>query len=218
VCLEWDFGFCCAFCLLHETDFLIVPDARMPPLEVEHFVPVSVDGDLVNEYSNCILACRLCNGSRRGRAVALDPTRVAWGHRFQWRGLHLEPIDPDDHGAAEALAAYELNYPTKVTRREFRQRIVNQYLEARVLARALHAQLLDEQDPDRRAKLKSEINRQELTLRDRKVHALRYRLVPPREMPSCACRLNEPVVPDWLASQALAVPSGPPPLPPAGPR
>jgi len=52
-CLRWNFGFTCAFCLLHETDFSpkfgVVGTGQM---SIEHFVPQSFDPEL-NRWSVC---------------------------------------------------------------------------------------------------------------------------------------------------------------------
>ena len=40
-CLRWEFGFTCAFCLLHESDFVEHGAEGLGLLGVEHFLPVA---------------------------------------------------------------------------------------------------------------------------------------------------------------------------------
>ena len=42
-CLRWEFGFSCAFCLVHEVDLAPYPIAGSGLTQVEHFIPKSRD-------------------------------------------------------------------------------------------------------------------------------------------------------------------------------
>src|SRR5690349_1008078 len=68
-CLRWEFGFTCAFCLLHEADLAPFGAEGLGVMTIEHFVPVSVDEEKAGEYRNCYYACRLCNQSRSNAPV-----------------------------------------------------------------------------------------------------------------------------------------------------
>src|SRR5437879_2619929 len=64
-CLRWEFGFTCAFCLLHEADFVEEGARGTGLMWIEHHVAQSADPALVDTYENCFYACRYCNGARR---------------------------------------------------------------------------------------------------------------------------------------------------------
>jgi hypothetical protein len=88
-CLRWEFGFTCAFCLLHEGDLADLGAEGMGLTWIEHFLPASLDAEKVNEYENCFYTCPFCNRSR-GTAPAVDekgrklinPCSHAWAERF----------------------------------------------------------------------------------------------------------------------------------------
>ncbi len=48
-CLGWEFGFSCAFCLLHEADVISYGVEGFGVMGVEHFTPVSSDAEAVND-------------------------------------------------------------------------------------------------------------------------------------------------------------------------
>src|SRR5438552_905085 len=66
-CLRWEFGFTCAFCLLHEADLVDWGASGSGLMTIEHRVPQSdpaVGAALADDYGNCFYACRYCNRSR----------------------------------------------------------------------------------------------------------------------------------------------------------
>ncbi len=101
-CLRWEFGFSCAFCLLHEADFVMGGIEGTGLTSVEHQIPRSHAPHLEDDYSNCFYACRFCNGARgdtpnvdtTGRTL-LEPCTTAWASRFERRGFSLQPLDAD---------------------------------------------------------------------------------------------------------------------------
>ncbi len=114
-CLRWEFGFSCAFCLLHESDFAehgIGPELFW----IEHHALRSARPDLVDDYENCFYACKWCNQARASKPVRnrdgrrlLHPCEVAWSERFAVRDDRLPPLDPADPDAAYTHAAYDLD-------------------------------------------------------------------------------------------------------------
>lgn len=138
-CIRWDFGFTCAFCLLHEADLYGgQPGEGLGGTTIEHRIPRSTDASRENDYDNCLYACRFCNRSRSARSVRrggtrlLDPTSVAWGEHFTATGDHLR-ANEEDADAQYTHLAYELDDPRKIGRRRVRRKLVGDRL--RVLAR-----------------------------------------------------------------------------------
>jgi 5-methylcytosine-specific restriction endonuclease McrA len=124
-CLRWDFGFTCAFCLLHEADFSPLGIEGTGLSSVEHMVPQSVDKEQANNYTNVVYACRFCNGARsnipiisEGRRL-LNPTEDAWATHFQVEEDRLVPR-PDDRDALYTYETYDLDEKRKVERRKLR--------------------------------------------------------------------------------------------------
>ncbi len=128
-CLRWEFGFACAFCLLHEADFADPQGLRgSGSMTVEHRILRKDDPERSNDYSNCYLACRYCNRARGIKPVSqhgaelLDPSVVPWSRHFKLEEDHLHPI-PGDRDAAYTHAAYNLDDPIKVELRRFRREL-----------------------------------------------------------------------------------------------
>jgi hypothetical protein len=126
-CLRWDFGFTCAFCLLHEADFADPRGLRgSSAMTIEHRTLRRDEPERSNDYGNCFLACCYCNRARGIKPVheedsrLLDPTVVAWNHHFELDGDHLRPIS-GDLDAAYTHRAYDLDDPIKVELRRFRR-------------------------------------------------------------------------------------------------
>lgn len=98
-CLRWDFGFTCAFCLLHEADFALHGVSGLGVFTAEHLEPQSLDTQKikVNAYTNLVYACRLCNRARSAVPEAvqhrrlLNPTKDSWDSHFQVEGNFLLP-------------------------------------------------------------------------------------------------------------------------------
>lgn len=133
-CLRWDFGFTCAFCLLHEADISLQGVSGLATFTAEHLEPQSVNEQKVNDYTNLAYACRFCN---RARSVAprvaqgcrlLDPTKDAWASYFQIKGDLLVP-QTDDADASYTCEVYDLNDDRKVVRRASRYELLSSYIE-----------------------------------------------------------------------------------------
>src|SRR6185295_6012825 len=134
-CLRWDFGFTCAFCLLHEGDLADLGAEGLGITWIEHFTPASLNVGKVNDYENCFYTCRFCNLSRRqappvdesGRRL-IDPCSHAWGERFSLSENDLLVTDETDSDAVYTLEAYDLNDERKVTRRHRRRERLTEWL------------------------------------------------------------------------------------------
>jgi hypothetical protein len=133
-CLRWEFGFTCAFCLLHESDLAEYGAEGLGLTSVEHFEPASQVDDRINEYENCFYACRFCNGSRSDAPVVdrdgrrlLDPCADAWADHFTVTADNrLSPADAD-RNALYTEAIYDLNEPRKTRLRRCRRERIEEW-------------------------------------------------------------------------------------------
>lgn len=128
-CLRWDFGFTCAFCLLHETDFADPRGLRGASAMTTEHRELQRDAPYrANDYDNCFLACRYCNLARgikpieSREAKLLDPTSSAWHSHFELQDDHLRSR-ADDPDAEYTHRAYDLDDPIKVELRRFRRKV-----------------------------------------------------------------------------------------------
>ena len=210
-CLRWDFGFTCAFCLLHERDLMRGETEGWRVMTVEHFVPQGEDQGKINQYSNCYLCCVRCNTSRGSRSIEhpngtlLDPCEESWGERFRLnREFGLEVIREGDLDAARTLEVYDLNDRQKVKRRKKRLKAI---LEAwSLLRRSLRLfDLLDPDHPHFGQGLRI-LQRQ----RKQALDSLREWKAIPDEPPSpCRCEVEDARrLPRWLADQCDELPAG----------
>lgn len=133
-CLRWEFGFTCAFCLLHEGDLADLGAEGMGLTWIEHFQPASLNVENVNEYGNCFYTCPFCNRSRgtaptvdgKGRKL-INPCSHAWAERFSLSDGRLFP-DTTDPDAVYTAKVYDLNDPRKVERRRLRRERLEEWL------------------------------------------------------------------------------------------
>jgi len=130
-CLRWEFGFSCAFCLLHESDIVNAGVEGWGLTQIEHFVPQSHDPSRRDDYTNLFYICRRCNlerGSRRNEGpngeTLLNPCDDAWGRHFEVVLDEIHPRDEEDENATYTRNAYGLNTPAKVKIRSMRRRMV----------------------------------------------------------------------------------------------
>ena len=129
-CLRWEFGFSCAFCLLHEADLAETGVEGKGLTSVEHAIRQMENTDLRNDYTNCFYACRYCNRDRgialeaRDGAELLNPCSAAWGAHFRRSGPDLVP-SADDRDADYTERTYRLNSPVKTTAREKRAEAIS---------------------------------------------------------------------------------------------
>lgn len=133
-CLRWEFGFSCAFCLLHEADMAPLGVEGLGVMGVEHFIAVSADAESLNVYDNCFLACRLCNGARSTALASvsgkhlLNPCNNAWADHFEVDGDRLSARS-GDRDAEYTEQTYDFNDPRKVRARRLRRELLSEYLK-----------------------------------------------------------------------------------------
>ena len=134
-CLRWDFGFTCAFCLLHEADFFSgLPGEGLGIMTVEHRILKRDDPSLAGVYTNCLYACRLCNVARGTKdlrtpeARLLDPTEDPWARHFEVSGSSLCPKS-GDADARYTFEAYDLDDKRKTSRRQARRELIEDRLK-----------------------------------------------------------------------------------------
>jgi hypothetical protein len=127
-CLRWDFGFTCAFCLLHEADLAELGAEGLGLTSIEHFVPVSSEEgeDKVNDYENCFYVCRFCNKSRSNSPIIdsegqrlLNPCVEIWADHFL--PTEDDRLNPLDSNAVYTAKIYDLNDPRRMELRRWRR-------------------------------------------------------------------------------------------------
>jgi hypothetical protein len=212
-CLRWEFGFTCAFCLLHEADLVEHGAEGTGLTSVEHFAPVSAQQETSNQYANCFYACRFCNRARgtapvvtrEGRRL-LNPCDDVWGDCFLVSSEDLLLPAEGDPDAAYTAQAYDLNDPRKVVMRRSRRERLEEWLQLLREGPNLEAELLQRTDaatPTERARQNLEAARSlrrciEAALRD----IQRYAVIPDDADASCHCGSPPPLeIPAWLGDQ-----------------
>jgi hypothetical protein len=131
-CLRWEFGFTCAFCLLHESDLIEHGVEGTGLTSIEHLDRQETEPGRANVYENCYYACRFCNGARGrtdriedGRAL-LDPCADAWGAHFD---LVDDELRPRTENAVFTHDTYRTNAARKKQLRRDRRRQITEALE-----------------------------------------------------------------------------------------
>jgi 5-methylcytosine-specific restriction endonuclease McrA len=225
-CLRWEFGFTCAFCLLHEADLYGgQPGEGLAGTTVEHRIPRSSDPTLENSYENCLYACRLCNRSRSAHplepqgATLLDPTQHSWSDHFILADDLLRPVAPSDAAAAYTHRTYQLDDPRKVVRRRTRRELIDDRLQILGLSAEI-PELLSLADTVRQTDLRrfGEILREIQRIRDDSRRALqdleRYPGIPADAPETCRCGESaDHRLPGYLEEQMLEIPLTPDGLP-----
>ncbi len=213
-CLRWEFGFTCAFCLLHEADLAEHGIEGMGLGTIEHFVPVSTGAGDVHRYSNCFYACRFCNVARGatpavdgGGRRLLNPCDDVWGDHFSLAvGDRLSPVDGDPD-AAYTEQAYDLNDPRKVVMRQSRRERLAEWLQLLEEGPALEAELL-RQASSAVSPAKALTNLQAARQLRRCIEAAlrdiqRYAAIPVDADASCRCTSPPALAaPPWLGEQS----------------
>ncbi len=215
-CLRWEFGFTCAFCLLHESDFTEYGAEGFGFMGIEHFSPVSADPKQAGSYANCFYCCRFCNENRWKTppvdplgSKLLNPCTHVWGSHFFVAEDHLLPVEADSDAVYTAVA-YDLNDPRKREMRRARQERLDECLAlledgpgliASALAACRRARTRQEAVAllAVAARLRKEILR---TIKG----TLRHAAAPMDADRSCRCGTTENhVLPGWLEMQTLEV-------------
>jgi 5-methylcytosine-specific restriction endonuclease McrA len=212
-CLRWDFGFSCAFCLLHESDIASCGVSGWGFMHIEHFVPRSSDPSRINDYENCLYICGRCNRARgnkmheTGGSTLLDPCNDAWERHFEAVADEVRPF-AEDRDAAYTCATYDFNDPSKVRVRRIRRITIHQCRSFLDRVRRLHEALLD------RAENEGDTAAVELAWEIRELRRqaywdlLRFQAIPPDHDPVCHCRESAHLaLPDVLEEQTWSLPS-----------
>lgn len=213
-CLRWEFGFTCAFCFLHEADFVEHGTERTGLMSIEHHLRRAIDIEQINQYDNCFLACRFCNSARstapntdcNGRHL-LHPCSAAWGMRFRSENFVLQPNDPD---AAYTEDAYDLNDPRKQTLRRDRSqciesalRVVGEY-PSRIRKLLELAERLNFSDRNSAIQIASDLQEHIVAARR---DLMRFGQVPADVCYDCRCESSiENRLPDFLTAQGFELP------------
>lgn len=216
-CLRWEFGFTCAFCLLHEGDLTDLGAKGMGVTWIEHFQPTSLAPDRINEYENCFYTCLFCNRSRaaappedvEGRKL-INPVSHVWAeHFFPSSDGRLLPAEADPD-AAYTAETYDLDDPRKVRARRLRRERLSETLA--LLRDGPHrvAALLARSEQAISAEESRELVEAAETLRDWILRASselgRYALIPFDADGTCRCgRTDHHTPPAWLADQGLEI-------------
>jgi hypothetical protein len=215
--VRWEFGFTCAFCLLHESDLTAHGIEGTGLMGIEHFVPVSQADEKVNDYGNCFYACRFCNGARAtapamasGTRRLLNPCDDAWGVHFQLGEENRLLPRSGDADAAYTEEVYDLNDGRKVEIRSWRRERLEELLKVLYEAPASAQELVAlcsfvEPVPERELLLRTaqglweDARRALLDLR-------RFSAIPRDAAMSCRCvRLDHHELPRYLADQTFEV-------------
>jgi hypothetical protein len=212
-CLRWDFGFTCAFCLLHEGDLADLGAKGMGLTWIEHFIPASLDEEKINEYANCFYTCLSCNRSRASAAPIdaagrklINPCSHAWAERFFPTDDDRLLADMDDPDAVYTAETYDLNDPRKVERRRLRRERLAEWL-AVVREGPLQVQSLISLSETVPSLTEAEVLLSvAASLRNRILRAVveikRYVAAPINPDEVCRCGRKEYCeLPEWLATQ-----------------
>ena len=219
-CLRWDFGFTCAFCLLHEADFSLAVGARgAGQMSIEHYISWSVEPSKRNQYSNCLYACMRCNIARSDNPVVddigrrlLDPSRDAWADHFIVADCRIRPRE-GDADAEYTGDTYDLNAPDKVARRLFRrdlwasrrQLIAETPEQIDTLMREAETYL--KTDRKRFFEFTTIAGSLDQALRNAREELSWFSAIPPDAPSSCRCgNTAYHSLPPWLARQVMDLP------------
>lgn len=210
-CLRWEFGFSCAFCLLHETDLAHQGVEGLGVTGIEHFYPASTHPQLVNDYDNCFYVCRMCNDARASAAVAsgtrrlLNPCNATWSAHFEHEEDRVKPRS-GDFDAEYTHESYDLDDPRKVRMRRMRRETIQECMA--LIEKAYDTiDALIERGIQHRDSLSLEAAqelRQCVLLAEKDI--ARYRAVSMDAPGECRCDGEIGLtLPEWLDTQALRI-------------
>jgi hypothetical protein len=206
-CLRWDFGFTCAFCLLHEADVARAGSEGWGTFTTEHFLPRSREPSRANDYTNCYWCCRRCNVSRNARDVEtaegrlLDPCRDAWAGALCVEAFEFRTVLPGDRDASRTLDVYDLNDPLKVRARRKRAQAISSALDLYRRSSAIIGRL-SRQDKWFLSDLGTAL-RNQLEAAKRLVA---FAAIPEDRVERCECQdEGEFSLPGWIDAQCIAL-------------
>jgi hypothetical protein len=215
-CLRWEFGFTCAFCLLHESDLTPHGVDGSGLTSIEHYQTQRSAPDLADEYENCFYACRWCNGARGTKPVIapdgrrlLQPCSDAWGTHFSATDRYRIAPRLGDRDAKYTEGAYRLNAKPKRKRREKREKAISEAIRTLQEAPACRLRLRSaaRSDTVRRGDL-LQAARHLRDLANAAREQLRRYALEPVDAPG-VCRCAGPLTPPaFLDEQGIDVPIG----------
>ena len=209
-CLRWEFGFTCAFCLIHESDFMRIGRSEGKGMtSVEHFSPQSTTPELRSSYENLFYACMACNLSRGNKPIQndrdgtqlLNVCSSIWAEHFEIEDDHLVPQDMD---AAYTSNAYDLNTPDKIEMRkqrriEHKEAKKNIDFLSRLENHMQEAYLSGKKDPGSCLEFLMELHvKKRAELRK---YAERFKPIPDDARPDCLCDSNDCELPAAIRTQ-----------------
>jgi hypothetical protein len=211
-CLRWEFGFSCAFCLLHETDLTQQGVEGWGLMQIEHHVPRSQAPEVANEYTNSFYICRFCNEARGAASLVshdgrrlLNPCEIAWQECFELDGDEIRVVggNPD---AIYTLDVYDLNDPRKVRMRRKRRQTLSELVDVVTKARPLRDRLLQRAVETGDPTLVDDARTMWKNLLYARKDLLRFVPIPEDASPSCACGHNRHhTLPEVLEEQLLTI-------------
>jgi hypothetical protein len=140
--LRRDFFFTCAYCTISESE------ATAIRFTIDHYEPRHARPDLVNEYTNLMYACDVCNqrkgnrnpppGARAKGVRFFRPDKDVYSDHFVCSGIRLESKTNIGHYSIEAI---DLNRLSLRKLRDIRKRLTDCYplvAEGVLALRAIH--------------------------------------------------------------------------------
>lgn len=176
----------------------MVGTAGWGQVSIEHFFRKELKPELELEYSNCFLACKLCNDARgrkpneKNGARLLNPSEVAWAQHFQLKDFALV-ANANDKDAEHTVASYALDDPRKTELRKIRFKVVSSRTkilrELPAMINKLHekAMKLRADNPARAREIVQEAETLSIVVTTARDDLRRYSSVPADKPDSCRC-------------------------------
>lgn len=194
-CLDWDFGFTCPFCLVHERQLEPLGLEGAGLIWIEHIERQEnlEEGD-DEKYENVIYCCQFCNRKRGRKDLeelkerdVLDPTEDNWAAHFSIEDFELEPQSPR---AEETVEVYGINDDTRVTLRRKLYKEVTRRFESAMSLEKYRSMFQRFEDPlsDKEERLKqaaAEYLKRSHEARRELIE--RYTIIPPGANRNCKC-------------------------------
>jgi len=194
--------------LLHESTLGIDVEGT-GLMSIEHFETQALHPELRDEYSNCHLACRFCNGARGRRPSRLEhvsllnPCSATWADHFEIVDHCLQAVKGDED-ASYTEAIYDLNDPRKTGLRRAHAETLTEAIEALRegpgLSEALIAEMKATTDPDRRTTLASALQSVGKALQQAITQVQRFAAIPADADLQCRCS-TEMSLPRFVSTQ-----------------
>lgn len=198
-CLQWEFGFLCAFCFVHETDLNEHGHKGFGVMWIEHKTARSEDSRHQDVYRNCFYCCRFCNQARSNRSRVsrdghhlLDPCESVWSEMFE---PHEDRLRPRNEDARYTHQVYDLDDPRKTSCRAHRRTTLNESLRTLRETQELILRLLDDiaAAPAARGRSLLEAAQQLRGLARLTAQTMRrFVAVPAHALPRCRCSSSTP--------------------------